>query len=99
MAPLPSIVMSLAIGGSPLGPYQLLSTPVRRYTHPAPSGRCPAPARLLALLIADTSEAGSPVVPEHAAVNGAASAGAAQSDERDQARRDSPRHHGDTQTA
>ena len=99
VAPSPSIVMSLAIGGSPFGPYQLLSTAVSGYRHPWPSCTVSGPAAALAFSIADTSEAVSPVVPEHAAVSGAARAGAAQSANATRLAATAPRHHGDTQTA
>ena len=66
--------MSLAIGGRPFGPYQLLLTAVSVYVQPEPSATVSGPALAFAESIAAISDGTSPVVPEHAAVNVAAEA-------------------------
>ena len=59
--------MSLAIGGRPFGPYQLLLTPVSVYVQLVPSETLSGPGVEFAEPIAAISDATSPVVPEHAA--------------------------------
>src|SRR5262245_22607391 len=60
VAPLPSIVISLAIGGSPFGPYQALSIAVNVYVPLAARLIVSAPGFALASLIALISPATSP---------------------------------------
>src|ERR1700712_1207277 len=74
VAPWPSIVMSLAIGGRPFGPYQWLSTAVSVYVQPAPRAMTSGAPVALAAVIAAIRELTSPVVPVQFAASGAAPA-------------------------